>query len=305
MRYGSVCSGIEAASVAWEPLKWTPVWFSEINTFCNEVLQEHWPEVDNLGSLIGLRDTEGFKKSKIDLLVGGTPCQEFSLAGKRGGLESEKGNLTLEYINCIRDKKPTWFIWENVPGVMSLDGGRTFGAILRQMVECGYGLAYRVLDAKDFGGAQSRPRVFVVGHIGKDPSISANVLCISSTSHNYTKRNKDAQGRVPTLTLRNAGAKNARGVAVLERVVPGYEPEGQGCPTEWKIRALSPREEEERQGFSGEHTAIPEAKDSERYQAIGNSMFVPIMRWIGSRINEAQNKTGENNAKKNKSRSDS
>jgi DNA (cytosine-5)-methyltransferase 1 len=285
MRYGSVCSGIEAASVAWEPLGWRPVWFSEINEFCSNVLKNRWPTVPNLGSLTTLRKNDTFKKEGIDLLVGGTPCQEFSLAGHRNGLESEKGNLTLEYINCIKDKRPTWFVWENVPGVMSLDNGRTFGTILRKMVDLRYGIAYRVLDAKYFGGGQSRPRVFVVGHSSGDGTVPARVLCVGSTRNNLLARSDYAPGRIPTLTLRNAGAKNARGVAVVERTEQGYGPGRQGEKTEWKIRALSPKEEELRQGFSGDHTNIAGATDANRYQSIGNSMFVPCMRWIGERIN--------------------
>src|SRR5580692_4043558 len=146
MIYGSVCSGIEAASIAWEPLGWKPAWFCEIKPFCCEVLNTRWPDIENLKDLTELRQNNKFKNEKIDLLVGGTPCQAFSLAGDRKGLEDSRGDLTLEYIKCIEEKRPEWFIWENVPGVMSLNGGRDFGAILGEMVKLRYGVAYTVLD---------------------------------------------------------------------------------------------------------------------------------------------------------------
>jgi len=102
----------------------------------------------------------------IDLLAGGTPCQSFSIAGKRAGLDDPRGNLTIEFARLADRLRPLWLVWENVPGVLSIDGGRTFGAFLRMLVECGYGVAYRVLDAQYFGVPQRRRRVFVVGHLG-------------------------------------------------------------------------------------------------------------------------------------------
>jgi site-specific DNA-cytosine methylase len=282
-----LCSGIEAATVAWKPLGWTPAWFSEIKPFPKEVLKLTYPEIPDLGDMLNLNDNKIFQESKIDLLVAGTPCQPFSLAGGRKGLKDERGDLTLRYIRIIDAKRPRWFIWENVPGVMSLNRGRDFGAILREMVKLRYGVAYRILDAKYFGLPQARPRVFVVGHIGGDWSVPAKVLCISSTCHNYNSRSTNAEGRIPTLTLRNAGNKNARGVAVVETVVPRDGEDRERPASRWGLRACTPWEEERRQGFSGEYTAISGASDKDRYEAIGNSMAVPVMRWIGEQIEKA------------------
>jgi DNA (cytosine-5)-methyltransferase 1 len=161
--YGSVCSGIEAATVAWHPLGWRASFVSEIEAFPRAVLQHRWPEIPLHGDFttISRRDYES-----IDLLVGGTPCQSFSVAGLRGGLDDERGNLALEYLRLADRLRPRWLVWENVPGVLSSDGGRDFGAILGGMVELGYGFAYRVLDAQFFGVAQRRRRVFVVGYLG-------------------------------------------------------------------------------------------------------------------------------------------
>ena len=163
MIYGSVCSGIEAATAAWHPLGWRPAFFSEIEAFPRAVLQHHYPEVPLHGDFTTI---EAGDYAPIDLLVGGTPCQSFSVAGLRGGLGDDRGNLALEYLRLADRLRPRWLVWENVPGVLSSNGGRDFGAILGGMVELGYGFAYRVLDAQFFGVAQRRRRVFVVGYLG-------------------------------------------------------------------------------------------------------------------------------------------
>jgi len=163
MIYGSVCSGIEAASAAWHPLGWTPSFFSEIDAFPRAVLAHRFPEVPLHGDFTTIQAGD---YRPIDLLVGGTPCQSFSIAGLRGGLDDDRGNLALEYLRLADRLRPRWLVWENVPGVLSSNGGRDFGSILGGMVQLGYGFAYRVLDAQFFGVAQRRRRVFVVGHLG-------------------------------------------------------------------------------------------------------------------------------------------
>lgn len=163
IKYGSVCSGIEAATAAWHPLGWRPSFFSEIEAFPRSVLAHHYPDVPLHGDFTTI---EADQYEPIDLLVGGTPCQSFSIAGLRGGLADDRGNLALEFLRLAQRTRPKWLVWENVPGVLSSNGGRDFGAILAGMVECGYGFAYRVLDAQYFGVAQRRRRVFVVGCLG-------------------------------------------------------------------------------------------------------------------------------------------
>ena len=163
MIYGSVCSGIEAASVAWHPLGWKASFVSEIDKFPRAVLAHHYPEVPLHGDFTTIQDGQ---YEPIDLLVGGTPCQSFSVAGLRGGLDDDRGNLALEFLKLAQRLRPRWVVWENVPGVLSSNGGRDFGSILAGLGEVGYGFAYRVLDAQYFGLAQRRKRVFVVGHLG-------------------------------------------------------------------------------------------------------------------------------------------
>jgi DNA (cytosine-5)-methyltransferase 1 len=164
MKYLSVCSGVEAATVAWHDLGWKPIAFSEIEPFPSAVLAHRFPNVPNVGDMTKYKEWN--LNDSIDLLVGGTPCQSFSVAGLRKGLEDPRGNLMLTYVGILDKFRPKWCVWENVPGVLSSNGGRDFGSFLGALVELGYGFAYRVLDAQHFGVPQRRRRVFVVGCLG-------------------------------------------------------------------------------------------------------------------------------------------
>jgi DNA (cytosine-5)-methyltransferase 1 len=164
MKYLSVCSGVEAATVAWHDLGWTPVAFSEIEPFPSAVLAHHYSTVPNLGDMTKYKEWK--LNEPINLLVGGTPCQSFSVAGLRKGLEDPRGNLMLTYVGILDKFKPKWCVWENVPGVLSSNGGRDFGSFLGALVELRYGVSWRVLDAQHFGVPQRRRRVFVVGCLG-------------------------------------------------------------------------------------------------------------------------------------------
>ncbi len=163
MNYISVCSGIEAASVAWKPLGWNALWYSEIEAFPCAVLAHRFPETPNYGDMTKY---EEWPDAAVDLLVGGTPCQSFSVAGPRTGMDDARGDLTRIYLRIAARYRPRWVVWENVPGVLSIDGGRAFGAILGELGKLGYGFAYRILNAEYFGVPQRRRRVFVVGHLG-------------------------------------------------------------------------------------------------------------------------------------------
>lgn len=170
LRYLSVCSGIEAATQAWHPLGWQPAAFSEIEPFPCAVLAHHYPHVPNFGDMTKFED---WPDDAIDLLCGGTPCQSFSVAGLRKGLADPRGNLMLTFGAIAGRYRPRWLVWENVPGVLSSNGGRDFGAFLGMLGELGYGFSYRVLDAqyvrtRHFPRAvpQRRRRVFVVGYLG-------------------------------------------------------------------------------------------------------------------------------------------
>ena len=192
MNYLSVCSGIEAATVAWHHMGWKPVGFSEIEKFPSQVLAHHYPQVTNFGDMTKYKEWN--INDTVGLLVGGTPCQSFSVAGLRKGLEDPRGNLALTYVGILDKFRPKWCIWENVPGVLSSGEGRDFGSFLGALGELGYGWAYRVLDAQYFGVAQRRRRVFVVGCLGSWQS-AAEVLfesdCLSGNIKKGRKERKE------------------------------------------------------------------------------------------------------------------
>lgn len=209
MNYGSVCSGIEAATVAWHPLGWRPAFFAEIDRFPSAVLAHHYPDTPNAGDFTTIAEGQ---YAAIDVLVGGTPCQSFSVAGLRSGLDDERGNLALEFCKLARRLRPRWIVWENVPGVLSLDCGRAFASILGGLAECGYGLAYRVLDAQfvrvdGFARAvpQRRRRVFVVGCLGSWQRAAAVLFERESLCGNPPPRRQAGQGAAPTLAARTRG----------------------------------------------------------------------------------------------------
>lgn len=390
MRYGSVCSGVEAASVAWEPLGWEPVFFSEIEPFPSAVLAHHWPDVPNYGDMTRF---EEWGDQDIDILVGGTPCQSFSVAGLRKGLTDDRGNLSLTYMRMVDRYRPRWTIWENVPGVLSSNGGRDFGAIVGALAELRYSCAWRVLDAQNFGVPQRRRRVFLVGCStgdwrdpasvlfesgcgGRDfeasrearegntggaakcltaygtrldlesetfvthasdiaPSITSSgppysrtgnqrVECdalvavhqnasgdIRSSNVAYTlNTNSNASGRNSPLVMQSANANKFDAIAIAENTI-GRQPMNGGngngftvggpmytlnatgvhaVTQSMAVRRLTPVEAERLQGFPDGHTDIgwkgKATPDSHRYKAMGNSMAVPVMRWIGQRIKE-------------------
>lgn len=203
MRYASVCSGVEAASLAWESLGWKPIWFSEIEQFPCEVLKYRYPDVPNLGDMTKIKGEDYY--GAVDLLVGGTPCQGFSVAGKQGGLDDERSQLCLTFVRLLETMRPKWFVWENVPGVFSTNGGRDFEAFIQAINEVGYGCAWRVLDAQyvrvdGFPRAvpQRRRRVFVVGHIGNDVERPAKVLFESPSLRRNTPPSRTKGERAPS-----------------------------------------------------------------------------------------------------------
>ena len=205
MRYGSVCSGIEAASVAWHSLGWEAQWYSEIEHFPSEVLKYRFPNVPNLGDMTQLNQNPIFNEQPIDLLVGGTPCQSFSVAGLRKGLADPRGNLMLTFLSIADKRRPKWILWENVPGVLSSNGGKDFGTFLGALGELGYGFAYRVLDAQYFGVAQRRRRVFVIGYLG-DWRPAAAVLFESESLQRDSKPSRAKRQETPTDAQGSLGA---------------------------------------------------------------------------------------------------
>lgn len=272
IKYLSLCSGIEAASVAWEPLGWEPVAFSEIEPFPCSVIAHHFPDVPNVGDMTQI---DGRKyRGAVDLIVGGTPCQGFSVAGKRGGLSDERSGLAMHFVRIVSECRPRWFVWENVPGAFSTNRGRDFGTFVKALDECGYHIAWRVLDAQFFGTPQRRRRIFLVGHSG-DWRHPAAVLFERESLCWNSKAGRKTWGAYPCLTRNGAQALDDRTPFCLEKEGP---------------RKLTPLEWERLQGFPDGWTEVPGASDTARYMALGNSMAVPVMRWIGERIQDVENR---------------
>ena len=218
MKYGSVCSGVEAASVAWHPLGWEPQWFSEIEKFPSAVLANHYPDVPNFGDMTKFKEWPNDRS--IDLLVGGTPCQSFSVAGLRKGLDDPRGNLMLTYLAIAERYRPRWLVWENVPGVLSSNKGRDFGTFLGALGKLNYGFASRVLDAQYFGVAQRRKRVFVVGYLGDWRPAAAVLFERESLSGNTAPRRTPGKSIAPTVTQGPPFSRTGNERVECEAIVP-------------------------------------------------------------------------------------
>jgi DNA (cytosine-5)-methyltransferase 1 len=236
VKYGSVCSGIEAATTAWHPLGWEPQWFSEIEKFPSDVLAHHYPNIPNLGDMTRIHEREEFNARSIELLVGGTPCQSFSVAGLRKGLDDPRGNLTLVFLSIASRSRARWVVWENVPGVLSDDGGRTFGTFLGGLAQLGYGFAYRVLDAQYFGVAQRRSRVFVVASLGDWRGPAAVLSERSSLSWNPPPSREQGKEVAGTLASRTSGGGGLGtdfecdgGLQVTHTLTRRYDSSEDGC----------------------------------------------------------------------------
>lgn len=368
LSFGSVCSGIGAPECGWSGLGWSEAFLSEIEPFPRAVLSHRFPDVPLHGDFTTIRRGD---YADIDLLVGGTPCQSFSVAGLRRGLADERGNLALEYLRLADRLRPRWLVWENVPGVLSSNGGRDFGSFLGGLRQLGYRGCYRVLDAQHFGVAQRRRRVFFVGYLG-DWRPSAAVLLEPASLRGHPAPRREAGERTsPTLSSRTSaggglgtdhdingglimgtdvarcltGKKGYRsdgesetfivhsprgegfdasedgtgrgtplvpvhaiqagalrqnpmsgpdGIGVQQSVAYTLEArvEVQAIQAGSAVRRLTPRECERLQGFPDDWTLIQyrgkPAADGPRYKAIGNSMAVPVLRWIGRRLDAVE-----------------
>lgn len=236
-RYVSIFSGVEAATLAWEPLGWEPVAFSEIEPFPCAVLAERWPDVPNLGDITKI-DWKEEIDGAIDLVVGGSPCQSFSVAGKREGLKGASG-LMFEYIRCVQELRPRWFLWENVPGALTSEDGGAFGQLLSEMDELGYSLAWRVLDAQFFRVAQRRRRLFLVGHLGAESP--AEVLfepdCLSGNPQSSREKRKELARRAG----RSAACAGFKYSAAPRANTIGYaEEQANTLTADWHAPAVLP-----------------------------------------------------------------
>ena len=275
MRYVSVFSGIEAASVAFWDLGWEPMAFSEVDEFPCAVLAHRFPHVPNLGDICKVEWKP--YRGRVDLVVGGSPCQSFSIAGKREGLQGESG-LMFEFIRCVREVRPRWFLWENVPGALSSERGAAFGQLLHELADGGgYGCAWRVLDAQFFGVAQRRRRLFLVGRSGNGFREACQVLfepdCVPGNS---------ASSRAKRAELASGAGRGAQSAGFGDPAATsgsiGYQPEqaqtlkagsnkaSTGCVTSI---AANQRGEVRLDGGDGQTMgAIPATRSGKQFQGV-------------------------------------
>ena len=311
---GSVCSGIEAASVAWSKLDYQFEWFSEIEGFPSRVLRVRHPEVRNLGDMKGIPDL--IRRGDIgapDLICGGTPCQAFSLAGLKAGLNDKRGNLTLSLVDIVNQNDnsraskglgPTILLWENVVGVLS-DKTNAFGSFLSYLAGLDEVLtpakwpyagvlkgpkrnvAWRVLDAKYFGIPHQRKRVYVLAggrsfepetilfedRGPRTPRYSQQGLSFEKDGHHFECF------RDYTDCLYAAYGTKWNGNAAAYNGSLFVAQDG-------RLRRFSPLECERLMGFPDHYTDVSKASRTSRYRALGNSWSIPVIMWIGGRVSD-------------------
>ncbi len=298
MIFASLCSGIEAASLAWKPLGWRCAFVAEVEPFCCALLKHYYPETPNYGDILKANE---WPLQPIDVLVGGTPCQSFSVAGLRKGLADPRGNLALAFLGVVERYRPKWVVWENVPGVHSswsdaenrapseesarllradgldpgdfieVDQSNDFDCFLAGLEQLGYGIATRILDAQYSGLAQRRERVFVVGHIGGAWQRAAAVLFDAPRLRWNPPPSRETKQRVaPTVEGRagRSGCNNFATSGGLAEVAGTIrERKGGGCSTE----------------LDGHGAYVPEVSRSVRAQSQSShredsESFVPVVR---------------------------
>lgn len=329
--FGSLCSGIEAASFVFEPMGITPVWFSEIAAFPSVFLKQRFPQTNNVGDMNDIPTQINNHEIEVpDLLCGGTPCQAFSLAGWKNGLNDHRGQLTLKYIEILdsideirkqQGKDNAVFFWENVEGVLK-DKTNAFGCFIAGLAGLSEpinvqkwssagivhgpkrNIAWRVLDAKFFGLPQQRKRLYVLGG-GKDYCPETALFEVGGIMPNPYKTNNQIgtlnlfdtvpNQEVPTqLVKTEAGNKIEIFRTYTDCLYAAYGTKWNGNAAAYngslyisqndRLRRLTPRECERLMGFPDDYTLLKGCRDTNRYQAVGNSWAVNVIKWIAERI---------------------
>jgi len=287
--------GLERAGMACQ-------WQVEIDPFCQKVLAKHWPDVRRYGDVrtVGRHNLE-----PVDLICGGFPCQDVSVAGKRQGLAGERSGLWYEFHRVLEELRPQWVVIENVPGLLSSNGGGGFAIILQGLAEIGYLSAWRVLDSQYYRVAQRRRRVFIVGSLGDGRA--AEVLFEPESLSWDTPPRRQAGKGVTAPIKASSPSRRGKGPmwnyrktysvrSVIDQYIGEIYPTLRGQPNQGPgrmvddaaaagmVRRLTPTECERLQGFPDGWTAVNEQKDTARYRQLGNAVSVPVAEWIGRHI---------------------
>lgn len=302
MTFGSLFAGIGGFDLGFERAGMRCVWQVERDRQCLELLASKWPDVQRVNDVVRARyateqrfagrlDTAALVRP--DIICGGFPCQDFSVAGKRRGLAGSRSGLFWTMRRIIGILRPTWFVFENVPGLLSSNAGRDMGAVVGSLVDSGYGVAWRVLDSQFFGLAQRRKRVFIVGHLGDVRRAAAVLFDGESMSRNSPPSREAGEGIAGTLESRtngggfpgSDGAMSGHVVAMALNAKNGkrYDAESETFVNNRQgVRRLMPIECERLQGFPDNWTTG--FSDSARYRMLGNAVSVPVTEWLAKRI---------------------
>ena len=307
MKYFSVCSGMEAATVAWEPLGWECEGLCDFASFPQKVLKHLYPDVPFYSNMLNLLDDEKFKKNNFDVFVGGTPCQAFSSAGLGKGMDDERSQLAIEYGRILDAKSPKYNIWENVDGVFDKKHKEGLCDIISSFTGIDFrpdninrgggivqgtkrSIAYRVFDSQYFGVPQRRKRVYIVGYRGTDWRVPAAILFDEGCFKKFEEENR---------IKRNDRTKSILGqIEIAGTITKSYSQtltDGFGkisTSNYWVdkkgIRRFTEKELLRLQGFPDDYLDFEIDGKKPSYSnvkgIVGNSMTVNVMRWIGERI---------------------
>ena len=293
MKYFSMFSGIGGFELGIND-RGTCIGFSEIDKYAIQIYKSHFPNHKEYGNA---RDIIPERIDDFDVLVGGFPCQAFSIAGKRGGFEDTRGTLFFEIARILSIKRPSLLLLENVKGLLSHDNGKTFGTILSTLSELGYVLEWQVLNSKNFGVPQNRERVFIVGHLGRGSG--RTVFPVGETHQDNVERRSEIpadfrydegirpryDGIAPCLcsSVSEEQATFLLGKGRIRRLTPTECERLQGFPDGWTEKGLivygTPKDDE----YNAWHSRLQEEteiSDTQRYKCLGNAVTVNVIEAI-------------------------
>lgn len=302
LKVASFFAGIGGFDLGLERAGMEVVFQCEVNKFCQSILKKHWPNVPLVGDIKALKPKD---VANADVWCGGFPCQDLSLAnqGKRKGLEGERSGLFLKYAELIGAKKPKWVIVENVPGLLNSHQGKDFQVLLNKLDELGYGVSWRVFDAKYFGTPQRRRRVFIVASLGN--LRSAEVLFEDKS---LTIAPRSGLGKKDFPANRLEESDTTTNLYVIQHASIGRKPEAgpqaKGYRNDGESYTLDSRGSADvvcqtTHAFGvRDFAGVSEGLDGNRHRSIGNAVCVHVVRWIGERIIEVDRKWSNEEKKK-------
>lgn len=295
LKVASFFAGIGGFDLGFERAGMEVVFQCEINKFGQSVLRKHWPDV-LLAPDITKVTPEDIPLS-ANLWCGGFPCQDLSIAnqGKRRGLDGDRSGLFYEFARLVKERRPRWIVLENVPGLLNSHQGEDFRCVLKELDELGYGVSWRVLDAKYFGTPQRRRRVYIVGSYG-DLS-SARVLFEEGTPRVVAKA---GIGERPSSSTKTPKSDRETNIFAIQHATIGRKasagPQAKGFRNDGETYTLDSRGSADvicttTSSFRVRKNAgVSKRLDSNRYRALGNAVNVSVIEWLGKRITSVEAK---------------